>query len=107
MIIQCPAGVRLQDYLLSQNIHILTACGGRGSCGKCAVRIISGNTAVNTMDSIWFSKAELENGFRLGCQVYAKEPLTVELPDRSLLTVYYQRVEGDGFTSVQWTRWTL
>ena len=75
MIIQCPAGVRLQDYLLSQDIHILTACGGRGSCGKCAVRIISGNTAVNTMDS------KLENGFRLGCQVYAKEPLTVELPD--------------------------
>ena len=81
MIIQCPAGVRLQDYLLSQDIHILTACGGRGSCGKCAVRIISGNMAVNTMDSIWSSKAELENGFRLGCQVYAKDPLTVELPD--------------------------
>jgi Na+-transporting NADH:ubiquinone oxidoreductase subunit F len=33
MIIECPANVRLQDYLLSQDIHILTACGGRGNCG--------------------------------------------------------------------------
>ncbi|MBR5366529.1 MAG: exo-alpha-sialidase [Clostridia bacterium] len=34
-------------------------------------------------------------------------PATVELPDHSLFTVYYQRVEGDGFTSIQWTRWSL
>ncbi|MBP5167633.1 MAG: 2Fe-2S iron-sulfur cluster binding domain-containing protein [Oscillospiraceae bacterium] len=82
MVIQCPAGVRLQDYLLDQDIHILTACGGRGSCGKCRVRILKGNAAVNTMDSVWFTKEQLEIGFRLGCQVYAKEPLTVELPDK-------------------------
>ena len=34
-------------------------------------------------------------------------PATVELPDHSLLTVYYQRVEGDPFTSILWTRWSL
>lgn len=34
-------------------------------------------------------------------------PATVELPDHSLLTVYYQRVEGDAFTSILWTRWSL
>lgn len=82
MMIHCPEGVRLQDYLLSQDIHILTACGGRGSCGKCAVRIVSGKAAINNMDSIWFTKAQLENGFRLGCQVYAKEQLIVELPEK-------------------------
>lgn len=60
MIINCPANIRLQEYLLSQNIPILTACGGRGNCGKCKVRIQSGSTAVNTMDKVWFSKEELE-----------------------------------------------
>ena len=79
MIIVCPANTRLQDYLLSQNNHILTACGGRGSCGKCAVRILSGQTAINTMDRVWFSEAQLEKGWRLGCQVYTKEETVVEL----------------------------
>ena len=55
MIIECPANVRLQDYLLSQDIHILTACGGRGNCGKCRVKVLKGKTAINTMDRVWFS----------------------------------------------------
>ena len=79
MVIQCPANTRLQDDLLSRDIHILTACGGRGSCGKCAVRVLEGRAAVNTMDRMWFSDDQLEAGYRLGCQVYAVEPIKVEL----------------------------
>lgn len=82
MIVQCPAGVRLQNWLLSQGIRILTACGGRGNCGKCAVRVLEGEAAINTMDRVWFSQTQLDAGWRLGCQVYTKGPLTVELPER-------------------------
>ena len=81
MIVECPANTRLQDYLLSRDIHILTACGGRGNCGKCAVRILRGEAAVNTMDRIWFTEAQLAEGYRLGCQVYTKGPVAVELPE--------------------------
>lgn len=80
MIVCCPANTRLQDYLLSKDIHIRTACGGRGNCGKCAVRIVEGEAAVNTMDRVWFSEDQLSAGYRLGCQVFAREALTVELP---------------------------
>ena len=79
MIIECPANMRLQNYLLEQGIHILTACGGRGNCGKCAVRIIRGQSAVNTMDRLWFSETQLAEGWRLGCQVYTREPTLVQL----------------------------
>ena len=79
MIIECPANMRLQNYLLEQGIHILTACGGHGNCGKCAVRIIRGQAAVNTMDRLWFSEAQLAEGWRLGCQVYTVEPTLVQL----------------------------
>jgi len=34
-------------------------------------------------------------------------PASVELPDGEILTVYYQAVEGDGFTSLQYTKWSL
>lgn len=79
MIIECPPNTRLQNCLLSQDIHILTACGGRGNCGKCAVRVVQDNAAINTMDRIWFSEEQLKEGYRLGCQVYTKEPVTVEI----------------------------
>ena len=82
MIIECPANTRLQDYLLSRDIHILTACGGRGSCAKCAVRIVEGEAAINTMDRVWFSEAQLQDGWRLGCQVYAKAPIVVDLGEK-------------------------
>ena len=81
MIIECPENTRLQDYLLNQGIHILTACGGRGSCGKCAVRVLKGNAGINTMDRIWFNEKQLAEGWRLGCQVYAKEALMIELKE--------------------------
>mgnify|MGYP002239899808 CR=1 FL=1 len=62
MLIECPANTRLQDYLLQNDIHILTACGGRGNCAKCVVRIIKGHATVNTMDQIWFSEEQLLAG---------------------------------------------
>ena len=80
MIITCPPHTRLQDYLLSQGIHILIACGSRGNRGKCRVRVVQGSVAINTMDRIWFSEEQLEQGFRLGCQVYTRdEALEVEV----------------------------
>ena len=62
MIIECPANTRLQNYLLDQDIHILTACGGRGNCGKCVVRVVQGDAAINTMDRMWFSEKQLAEG---------------------------------------------
>ena len=81
MLIECPANVRLQNYLLSQKIHLSTSCGGRGNCARCTVRIVKGTVTIQTMDRIWFTKEQLEAGYRLGCQVFTKEPTIVEIPD--------------------------
>ena len=81
MIVECPANTRLQDYLLGRGIYLLTACGGRGNCARCAVRVLEGEAAINTMDRMWFTQEQLEAGWRLGCQVYTKGPVTVAIPD--------------------------
>ena len=65
MIIECPADTRLQEY-----------------CAKCKVRILKGEAKINTMDQIWFSQKELDEGYRLGCQVFAKEPLAIEIYEK-------------------------
>lgn len=44
MLIECPANTRLQDYLLQNDIHILTACGGRGKLCKMRCPDCKGNT---------------------------------------------------------------
>ena len=77
--IECLADVRLQGCLLSQGIPILTACGGRENGVKCAVKKLKGKTAIDTMDRIWFSEGQLNEGWRLECRVYTKEPTTVEV----------------------------
>ena len=50
MIVECPENTRLQDHLLRQDIHILTACGGRGNCGKCRVRVVEGEAPAALKD---------------------------------------------------------
>lgn len=84
MIVKCPANTRLQDYLLKQKIHLLTPCGGRGNCAKCKVKVIEGTAGINTMDQIWLSAKELEEGYRLGCHLFAEEPLTVEINEQNV-----------------------
>ena len=80
MRVVCPPHTRLQDHLLAQGIHILTACGGRGNCAKCAV--IAPAARINSMDRVWFTADQLLAGYRLGCQVFAgDEPLAIDLPD--------------------------
>ncbi len=79
MIVKCPANTRLQEYLLKNEIHLLTPCGGRGNCAKCKVRVLEGTARINTMDRMWFSPEELEKGYRLGCHLFTEEPLLVEI----------------------------
>ena len=79
MIVKCPANTRLQEYLLKNDIHLLTPCGGRGNCAKCKVKVIEGKARINTMDRIWLSEKELEEGYRLGCYLFTEEPLVVEV----------------------------
>ena len=67
MTITCPPHTRLQDYLLELDIHLLTACGGHGNCGKCVVK--APEAGINTMDRFWFSEKQLMEGYRLGCQI--------------------------------------
>ena len=79
MLVKCPGNVLLKNYLIRQGHSLHTACGGRGNCGKCVVRITEGDVPANTMDRMWFSEQEIKEGYRLGCQVFPKEEIVVEV----------------------------
>ncbi|HCL00017.1 MAG TPA: hypothetical protein DHW42_07950 [Candidatus Marinimicrobia bacterium] len=67
----------LQDVLFDYGIEF--PCGGDGTCGKCKVRIIDGDLPINDIQRRCFSQEELSKGWRLACQCFVKESLTLEL----------------------------
>ena len=61
-------------------LPIDSTCGGRGTCGKCKVRVLDGGTEVTTADHRQLRKDEIDNGWRLSCQARIYEDMTCEVP---------------------------
>jgi len=76
-----PAGVKLLNGLADEELYIASACGGKGTCGQCKVRVLSGGGSVLPTEATLLSNREVENHYRLSCQVSVKQDLRVEVPD--------------------------
>jgi len=57
-----------------------STCGGRGTCGKCKVRVLEGASEVTTADHRLLRKDEVENGWRLSCQARIYDDMVCEVP---------------------------
>ena len=74
------AGSTLLELLLAQKYFVDNPCNGKGVCGKCRVKIVSGNVAEPTATELkLLSDAELKTGIRLSCLVKPTEDIEVEL----------------------------
>ncbi len=71
-------------------IQINTPCGGKGTCGKCRVRISKGAVEPGDNDKFFFSDMELARGWRLACCAKVREDIVVDLPQSSLLSSEHQ-----------------
>ena len=53
-----------------RDMHVDASCGGRGTCGKCKVKILKGDLSKPSISETRFlSNKELDNGYRLACMV--------------------------------------
>lgn len=86
--IECSEDENLLDAMRRQGIPYYSDCGGRGSCGKCKVRIIDGTVELGPEDRKRISAKEQEQGYRLACKVYPKGALSIEL------ATYTERMES-------------
>ena len=68
----------LMDGLIREGHYVSAVCGGKGRCGKCKVRVIKGEAAVSGEDKKFFSKQEIDNGWRLSCTLRPDDDLTIE-----------------------------
>ena len=80
-------------------ISLSSICGGRRTCGRCKIRVISGRVSEPRDDERErLSDEEITEGFRLACAIHISDNLTVEIPASSL--DHAQRVQVIGEEAV-------
>jgi uncharacterized 2Fe-2S/4Fe-4S cluster protein (DUF4445 family) len=89
-VIQARPGILLVEALATAGVLLDVPCGGEGVCGKCRVRLPCDAGPANDAERRAFSTAELANGYRLACQAVVTGPVTVEIPETSLVPSYHQ-----------------
>ncbi|WP_100065154.1 NADH:ubiquinone reductase (Na(+)-transporting) subunit F [Miniphocaeibacter massiliensis] len=74
-------GNTLLDSLRNEKIFIPSACGGKGSCGYCKVKVIEGGGQLLSTEKPWLTEEEQKNNMRLSCQCKVKENMKIEIPE--------------------------
>ena len=74
------AGGTLLGTLAANRIFIPSACGGKGTCGVCKVKVLSGGGAVLPTETGHISRGEARDAVRLSCQVKVKQDMSIEIP---------------------------
>lgn len=79
-VIEVPEGSTILQAAVSAGEQMESTCGGRGTCGKCKVKVEPGSIAPDIDPGKKFmSEEELEEGWVLACQVKVEKDLTVTL----------------------------
>lgn len=78
------SGKSLLTTLSENGIHLSSACGGKGSCGQCKVQIIEGGGEMLPTEAVHFSRKQIKDHWRLGCQAKVKNNLEIKVPESAL-----------------------
>ena len=85
-IIHANSGKSLLATLNEGGVHLSSACGGKGSCGQCKVQVPEGGGDMLPTEAVHFTRKQIKDHWRLGCQVKVKSVMEV-LMDAAALDV--------------------
>lgn len=74
-------GDSLLSTLRNQKVFIPSACGGKGSCGYCKVKVLDGAGPVLATEKPMLTEDELNDSVRLSCQVKVKKDISIQIPE--------------------------
>lgn len=75
-----PAGTTIFNAANWVGLAIDSTCGGRGTCGKCKVRVLQGNAPIREADRKFISENDLADGWRLSCRAVLHSDCVVDIP---------------------------
>lgn len=78
-MLEYAPGKSLLEILLEHDVFVNNPCNGKGTCGKCRVKVVGGQELpVSDTERRLLSQRDLEQGIRLSCLVEPAEDMTVE-----------------------------
>ncbi len=83
--LEIEGGRPLLSSLAEKGIFIPSACGGKGTCAYCKVKVLEGGGPVLPTETPYLSAEELEDNVRLSCQVKVRNDLAIEIPEELFL----------------------
>ncbi|TCO79857.1 ASKHA domain-containing protein [Marinisporobacter balticus] len=70
----------LLQLLLENEVFVDNPCNGKGSCGKCKIRLLEGNLPdLSETERKLLKKEEMNAGIRLSCLVVPQEDIVIEI----------------------------
>ncbi len=79
--IEVDGGNTLLTTLGNAGIFLPSACGGGGTCVQCKCQVHEGGGGILPTEEPHFSRKEIADNWRLGCQVKVKENMKIEVPE--------------------------
>jgi Na+-transporting NADH:ubiquinone oxidoreductase subunit F len=73
-------GPNLLSILTGEKIFIPSACGGRGTCGLCKLKVLEGAGPLLPTEEPFLTAEEKNSNVRLSCQVKVRNDLKIEVP---------------------------
>ena len=74
------SGSSLLSALAQENVYLSSACGGKGSCGQCKVQVFEGGGDILPTETVHFTRKQIKDHWRLGCQVKVKQDMNIGVP---------------------------
>lgn len=79
--VEVSSGNSLLATLGNSKIFLPSACGGGGTCIQCKCKVLEGGGEPLPTETPHFTRKELAEGWRLGCQVKVKQDMVIEVPE--------------------------
>lgn len=82
--LRASAGKSLLATLNDNGVNLASACGGKGSCGQCKCQVVSGGGDILPTETVHFTRKQVKDHWRLGCQVKVKSDLEIKVDPSNL-----------------------
>ena len=79
--ITVAAGDKLLQTLAANDLFLASACGGGGTCAQCKCIVSDGGGSILATEEPHFTRREIQDGYRLSCQVPVKQDMKIEIPE--------------------------
>ena len=79
--LEVGSGGTLLSTLGENKLFLPSACGGGGTCMQCKCIVSEGGGSILPTEEPNFTRKEIADGWRLGCQVKVKQDMKVTIPE--------------------------